>query len=302
MRVIVHGGADSPPEHPESRRAVLDRAADRGAAESIPTDAVCSAIGVLESDPQFNAGVGAAIQADGYARTDAGLMTDDLEVGAACAMPGVEHAVEVARIVNTETPHVLVAGVHAVDLAESFGVETGVNLDTPAARERFETERSRVPIPADVRAQAKWVNDRFGDETESETDSVPPGTDHDTVGAVATDGKSIAAATSSGGRWFALAGRVGDVSQVGSGFYCTPAGGASATGAGEDIARVTLSRRAVQLLETGIDATTAAETAIEEFADLTGSRAGIILLTQSGDVGSAFNSPAMATSVAGAVD
>lgn len=119
---------------------------------------------------------------------------------------------------------------------------------------------------------------------------------------MATDGESVAAATSSGGRWFALAGRVGDVSQVGSGFYCTPAGGASATGAGEDIARITLSRRAIQLLEGGLDAQSAAESAIEEFEDRTGSRAGVILLTPAGDVGSAYNSPAMATSVAGRPD
>ncbi|MFC6755245.1 isoaspartyl peptidase/L-asparaginase, partial [Halorubrum tibetense] len=77
--------------------------------------------------------------------------------------------------------------------------------------------------------------------------------------------------------------------------FCTEAGGASATGAGEDIARVTLSRRAVDLLADGYDADTAADRAIREFDDLTGSGAGVIVC---GDdtVGSAFNTDGMQTS------
>ncbi|RDZ36402.1 asparaginase [Haloferax sp. Atlit-47N] len=120
---------------------------------------------------------------------------------------------------------------------------------------------------------------------------------HDTVGAVATDGETFASATSTGGRWFALAGRVGDVPQIGSGFYASPAGGASTTGAGEDIARVTLARRAVGHLERGCDAQTAADLAIAEFGELTGSSAGIILLDDEG-FGSAYNSDGMQTSTA----
>lgn len=80
--------------------------------------------------------------------------------------------------------------------------------------------------------------------------------------------------------------------QVGSGFYCTPAGGASATGAGEDIARVTLAQRAVDHLADGTTADRAASLAIEEFETLTGSEAGVIVCGPDG-VGSAFNSAAM---------
>ena len=87
--------------------------------------------------------------------------------------------------------------------------------------------------------------------------------------------------------------------QVGSGFYCSPAGGASATGAGEDIARTTLSRRAVDRLADGADARAAAEAAIEEFGDLVEGSAGVILLTPDGDAGEAYNSDAMQTAVAG---
>ena len=294
MRVIVHGGAGSPPEEPEERQDVLDSAAKTGAATDDPTEAVCAAVRVLESDPWFNAGVGSAVQSDGYIRTDAGLMTDDLDAGAACSMPGVEHAVDVARVVKEETPHVLVSGVHAVDLAEAFGIDTDMDLWSERTREQWD-ELDRRPA-GDARAHARWVTKRFG--------GAPEGTDgdHDTVGAVAADGERVAAATSTGGRWLALAGRVGDVPQIGSGFYCTEAGGASATGAGEDIARVTLSRRAVDLLADGETAQDAAEVAIDEFGTLVEGSAGVIVLTSDGDAGEAYNSDAMQTSVAGTVE
>ena len=296
MKVIVHGGAGSPPDEPADRQAVLDVAAERGAGAGSATEAVVEAVRVLETDPRFNAGVGSSIQSDGVARTDAGLMTDDRAVGAACSMPGVEHAVDVARLVKEETPHVLVSGVHAVDLAEAFDVETDVDLLTEGTRERWAEEEA--PDSFDTAEHLEFVNGRFGWESGSDG-SGAGGRDHDTVGAVARDGDRIAAATSTGGRWAALAGRVGDVPQVGSGFYATRAGGASATGAGEDIVRVTLSRRAVDHLEAGRTASEAADLAIEEFEDLTGSRAGVIVLGNDGAHGSAYNSDAMQTSVAG---
>jgi beta-aspartyl-peptidase (threonine type) len=132
-----------------------------------------------------------------------------------------------------------------------------------------------------------------GSQSDGDSGRAP---DHDTVGAVATDGETFAAATSTGGRSFALAGRVGDVPQVGSGFFCTGAGGASATGAGEDIARVTLSRRAVGYLDEGVEAQEAADRAIDEFEAITGSGAGVIVLGEDG-AGSAFNTGGMQTSV-----
>ena len=297
MKVIVHGGAGSPSDEPSDRQAVLDSAAAAGAATGDVTDAVVEAVRTLESDPRFNAGVGSAIQSDGVARTDAGLMTDDRTAGAACAMPSVEHAVEVARAVKEETPHVLVAGVHAVDLAEAVGVETDVDLGTEETRERWAGEEP--PGSFDTDEHLAFVNGRFGrdDGSGDEGGGAEHRPDHDTVGAVARDGDRIAAATSTGGRWCALAGRVGDVPQVGSGFYATRAGGASATGAGEDIARVTLARRAVDHLEAGRSAADAAELSIEEFEDLTGSTAGVIVMANDGDHGSAYNSDAMQTSV-----
>jgi beta-aspartyl-peptidase (threonine type) len=307
MQLLAHGGAGSPPDEPADRQAVLDEAVARGAEESDPVDAVCAAVRVLEVDPSFNAGVGSAVQSDGMIRTDAGIMTADGDVGAAGAMPEVCHAVEVARAVMTETPHVMLAGERAVAFAHAVGVETGLDLWADRTRERWgDTE----PPTGDAGEHLRWVRERFasdengdaidgeGGENDAEAGDHPPRADphdHDTVGAVAREGDAIAAATSTGGRWFALAGRVGDVPQVGAGFFASEAGAASATGAGEDIAREGLARRAVDLLERGAGAETAARLAIEEFDEAAEGNAGIVVVDADGAMGEAFNSPAMQT-------
>ncbi|WP_415379223.1 isoaspartyl peptidase/L-asparaginase [Halosimplex sp. TS25] len=317
MQIIAHGGAGSPPDEPADRQAVLDEAAACGAEAADPVAAVCAAVRVLEVDPAFNAGVGGAVQSDGIIRTDAGLMTADGGVGAAGAMPGVCHAVEVARAVMEETPHVMLAGERAVSFADAVDVETGIDLWADRTRERW---ADADPPVDDPQAHLQWVRDRFGGEESGATGEADDGSaaaddptsdaesaasaradphDHDTVGAVARDGDEIAAATSTGGRWCALSGRVGDVPQVGAGFYASAAGGASATGAGEDIAREGLARRAVALLERGADAETAARIAIEEFDDAADGDAGIIVVGADGTVGEAFNSPAMQTARTG---
>lgn len=283
MRIIVHGGAGSGAslDGPTAdRQAVLDAAASDGAAADTPLDAVETALRRLEGDERFNAGRGGAVQSDGVVRVDAGLMTSDRTVGAVANVPGVEAAVAAARVVAAETPHVCVVGEHAAELAADFGVETGVDLMTERTRERFADAAPPAGSPA---AHLDWLRERFGG--------------HDTVGAVAGNGDRFAAATSTAGRWFALAGRVGDVPQVGSGFSCTPAGGASATGAGEDIARVTLARRAVDALADGASADRAATLAIEAFEELTGSTAGVIVCGPTG-VGAAKNSESMQVAAA----
>ncbi|QLH76218.1 isoaspartyl peptidase/L-asparaginase [Halosimplex rubrum] len=297
MQLIAHGGAGSPPDEPAERQAVLDEAVARGAEESDPVDAVCAAVRVLEVDPSFNAGVGSAVQSDGMIRTDAGLMTADGEVGAAGAMPEVCHAVEVARAVMTETPHVMLAGERAVAFAHAVGVETGLDLWADRTRERW---GDAEPPTGDPEAHLRWVRERFASDEDLDRagdQQVSPADphDHDTVGAVAREGEEIAAATSTGGRWFALAGRVGDVPQVGAGFFASEAGGASATGAGEDIAREGLARRAVDLLEGGADAEAAARLAVEEFDDAAAGNAGIVVVDADGRTGEAYNSPAMQT-------
>jgi isoaspartyl peptidase/L-asparaginase-like protein (Ntn-hydrolase superfamily) len=305
MRLIVHGGAGADPDDPADRRAVLDEAAATGADEETPSDAVVAAVSVLERSPRFNAGLGSAVQSDGVVRTDAGIMTDEREIGAACGMPGVRDAVSVARRVMEATPHVLLSGPRTVDFAAAHGIDIDADLLTEGTRARW--DELDPPAIEDYAAHLAWVDERFGrDGGSGDTEGVRS---HDTVGAVAvengtagSDDERIAAATSTGGRWCALAGRVGDVPQVGSGFFCAEIGGASATGAGEDIAETGLSRRAIDRLDAGRNPQAAAEEAIAEFAERTGSEAGVIVADRTGETGSAFNSESMQVSVADAAE
>lgn len=284
MQLIVHGGAGAAPDDPTARLAVLQRAANAGAGAPTPLDAVEVALGVLEMSPRFNAGVGGAVQADGVVRTDAGVMTDERAVGAVCAMPGVVRATAVARAVLERTPHVLVSGRRAAELAPAAGVETGVDLLTDETGERYAAADPPTGATPDRLA---WVRERFG---------TPDRPDHDTVGAVAVaeDGR-LAAGTSTGGRWFAFPGRVGDTPQVGAGFYASPAGGASATGWGEDIARMTLCRDVVARLEADADPRTAAAGAVERLAAETGGEVGVIVAGDDGRFGEAYTTDRMQT-------
>jgi beta-aspartyl-peptidase (threonine type) len=292
MDLLVHGGAGTTPERPETRQSTLDEAAAAGRDCETPTGAVVTAVRHLESAPRFNAGVGSAVQSDGRIRTDAGLMTGDGETGAAGAMPGVAHAIDVARAVKTATPHVLLAGERAVALAESSGAETDCNLWTERTRERWDA--ADPPERATTREQTAWVREHFGDDRPH--NGAP--TDHDTVGAVATDGRRLAAATSTGGRWFALAGRVGDVPQVGAGFYATERAAVSTTGDGEAIARFGLARRVALAIEDGDRPQHAADRVLRGFESETGGGAGVIALRADGTTGSAYNTEAMQTSTA----
>ena len=278
MQLVVHGGAGGVPDDPKQRQRVLDRAVAVGTENAAPLTAAVTAVGVLEADPRFNAGVGSAVQSDGTIRTDAGLMTSDGRTGAACSMPGVEQAASVARVVAEETPHVLVSGQQAVELAEAFGIPTGVTLWSPETRRRW----AGLSVPgADTRDQLEFVREQFGGI--------------DTVGAVATDGEEVVAVTSTGGRWCALAGRVGDVPQIGAGFYASARAAASATGAGEAIARFGLARRVVDAIENGDDPETATDRTIRGFGSEMGAEAGVIAVDVDGRTGSAFNSEGMQT-------
>lgn len=283
MQIVVHGGAGSTPEDPNRRQAVLEDAALAGSEASTPSDAVREAVRTLEASPRFNAGVGGAAQSDGVIRTDAGLMVSDGSVGAAAGLRNVAAAIDVADAVRTETPHVLLTGREAVQFAREQGVATDNDLWTDRSRSRW----AESPFPDLARAeQLAAVRAEFGQA-------------HDTVGAVATDGDRVAAATSTGGRWFALAGRVGDVPQVGCGFYASTAGAVSTTGAGEGIARVTMARIAEQALADGAEPGSAAARALEAFETTAAGSAGLIVITPEGDHAARYSSEMMQTAVAG---
>lgn len=103
------------------------------------------------------------------------------------------------------------------------------------------------------------------------------------MGAVAVDAKGrVAAATSTGGTNGKLPGRVGDTPLIGCG-TCADGrlGAASATGVGEYIIRLTLTRRLLERLERGAAPAEALDACLDDVVRL-GGEAGLILATPAG--------------------
>ncbi len=269
--IIVHGGAHSIPEGKiEPHKVGCARAAEAGAAllaeGGSALDAVETAIRSLEDDPVFNAGFGSALNSEGVAEMDAGIMSgSDLQVGGVASILGVRHPISAARQVMA-TPHVLLSAEGARCFAEASGCEMCA---------------SEALIDAEVLAE--WEHDRSLRGA-------------DTVGCVALDLEgNFAVGTSTGGTMHKMPGRIGDSSLVGLGLYADNMGGAvSMTGDGEAIMRLALAHRIVQALCRGEEADRAAEEAVAVMAQRVGGVGGCIVLDQQGRIGLAHNSPHLA--------
>jgi beta-aspartyl-peptidase (threonine type) len=272
--ILVHGGAG---RHREATRPAkligVRAAADAGwavlSAGGSALDAVEAATRVLEADPLFDAGRGSYPNRDGVVEVDAVVMEGtNLGCGAVAAVPGVLHAVTLARRVLTDTPHAFLVGEGALRLARAAG------LTVPA------------PELLAEEALAVWRARR-------EQGLAAPVAD--TVGAVAVDaGGRVAAATSTGGTCDKWPGRVGDSPVVGAGAYADDRlGAASCTGQGEAILRLCLAYQACRALADGQPAMAAARWAIDQLTERTAAEGGLILVAPDGRLGWAWNTSAM---------
>jgi beta-aspartyl-peptidase (threonine type) len=276
--LIVHGGAgDIPLDIHEAHITGCRRAAKAGwavlARGGPALEAVEAAVCVLEDDPAFDAGRGAFPNAAGEIELDAIIMDGrDLSFGAVAAVQRVCHPVTLARLVMAESEHAMLAGTGA----ESFAREHDLPV-CPTEELLAEPELERW------RAAQSGGNPR-GRE--------PPGSaPSDTVGAVAWDAEgNLAAATSTGGTFNKLPGRVGDSPLVGCGAYADNRTGAvSATGLGEALMKVIISKAACDLIARGMSAQGAADAAISLLAERTTGQGGLIVLDRLGRIGIAHN-------------
>jgi beta-aspartyl-peptidase (threonine type) len=278
--IIVHGGAGtrSPdgvnsgaPDDPRlegARRACAAGAAvlDRGGSA---LDAVEVAVRALEDDPLFNAGTGSTLTSAGDVELDASIMDGaSLRCGAVAVVKDVKNPIALARAVMERTEHVMLAGPAASAFAREAGFPLHPNelLVTPAQRARWEAARRGA------------VSSKTG-----------------TVGAVARDVHGhLAAATSTGGMAMKLPGRVGDTPLVGCGTYADDELAAvSCTGHGERIIPLTLARHVADLVGAGRPAMEAAREGIALLGRRTQGTGGLIVVAPGGDLGWAYNTPAM---------
>ena len=256
--LIVHGGAGADPGGREELRGGMRDAVAAGWRALVEggtaLDAVEAAVRSLEDHPRFNAGRGSVLTAAGTVETDASIMEgDQLRNGAVAAVSGVRNPISLARQIPEAGRHSLFAGSGALTRAR----ELGVPLCDPA---ELVTEHQRRRLAA---LQAG------------------------TVGAVALDRLgTIAAATSTGGMAGKLPGRVGDSALIGCGTYAeSTLGGVSCTGDGEAIIRVTLARRALDILKSVGEPGHACEDALSVLVEEGRGQGGLILVDWRGRVG-----------------
>jgi beta-aspartyl-peptidase (threonine type) len=280
-QIVIHGGAGVMPrgsisaEDEAAYRAGLEVARDAGAAilasGGLALDAVEAAVRSLEDNPNFNAGRGAVLDRDGFAELDAAIMDGrDRSAGAVAQVRAIRNPVSGARAVMETTPHVLLAGPGAVQVARDSGLEIvdPSYFVTPRRQDQLKRVLSR-------RVEA-W--DKRG-----------------TVGAVARDARgNLAAATSTGGMAAKMPGRIGDSPLIGAGVYADNASCAvSATGHGEMFIRVSVARMICARVEMqGMSAKAAAEATLAEVKAI-GGDGGVIVVTKDGDTAMAMNTDGM---------
>jgi beta-aspartyl-peptidase (threonine type) len=232
-------------------------------------DAVCASVAVLEDDPLFNAGHGAALTASGQAELDASVMTGSGLAGAIAVSRCARNPVRVARAVMEHTEHVLI-----VDPDVTFLELHGLDV---VERDYFVTELRRQQLDRVLEGRA-----------------VAPR--HGTVGAVARDADCrIAAATSTGGMTGQADGRVGDTPIVGAGIYARDDVVAiSCTGDGEAFIRgVVAYDIAARIRYLGAPLAEAVRDTIEQELTRRGPTGGLVAVGGDGRVVVAHNSPMM---------
>jgi beta-aspartyl-peptidase (threonine type) len=279
--VAVHGGAGTsagadPTRYFEGTR----RAAEAGLRVLLQggsaLDAAQAAAVILEDDPEFNAGIGAALTSAGEVELDASCMDGTtLRAGAVACVKTVKNPILAARRVCDDSPHVLMCATGA----EAFARELGI---------------PEVPNPALItaRQRARWQE--LHDLAQKEgADSVRRNIG--TIGAVAVDARGrVAACTSTGGTMYKRPGRVGDTPIIGAGTYADDKeAAASSTGLGEAILKVSLARAACVLVREGASPRAAAIEAVGLLRERAQGDGGIIVAGPDGRLGWAYNTPRM---------
>jgi beta-aspartyl-peptidase (threonine type) len=235
-----------------------------GAAREDALDAVEAAVRVLEDDPRLNAGYGAVLNLAGAVELDAGISDGATGRSGGVGNVAVRHPVSLARRVLEETPHVLLTGTGAA----AFGAAMEEVEVAPEERRRWE----------EAKEQGRLDVARFGDPGEV-----------DTVGAVAcAPGGGLAAASSTGGVFGKMPGRMGDSAIFGAGHYASRAAAVVGTGVGEMFLETLACARAGLLIEAGAHPQEACEGVIRLLGERAALPAGLLALDARGRAGAAF--------------
>jgi L-asparaginase/beta-aspartyl-peptidase (threonine type) len=248
----------------EHLRELTEKGRERLDAGGSALDVVEYAVAGMESSGLYVAGRGSAPNAAGYVELDASIMDGaSQDAGAVAAIAGVINPVSVAKRVMQETPHVMLAGKGALAFARRLNLEEVGDPDT------------YYVLPVGVHEHE--IHEQK----------------HGTVGAVALDQSGgLAAATSTGGTFGRLEGRVGDSPLIGAGTWADSDIAISCTGTGEHIIRAGGALSIACKVKAGATPGAAIDEMLAEIRRL-GGDAGIIAVTRSGEIVMTYNSEGM---------
>jgi L-asparaginase/beta-aspartyl-peptidase (threonine type) len=265
----LHGGAGARSGRDYSvaeyhMRELAENARDRLASGARALDVVEYAVAQMESSGLYVAGRGSAPNSAGYVELDASIMDGPVSAaGAVSCIRDVVSPVSVARRVMEATPHVMLSGAGALAFARAQG------FDEVAEPHKYYT----LPI---------GVNE---DEVRDQT--------HGTVGAVALDTNGeLAAATSTGGTFGKLEGRVGDTPIIGAGTWADSEVAISCTGTGEYFIRTGAALSVACRVRAGASLSQAIDEVLADVRHL-GGDGGIIAVDSSGRIEMIYNSEGM---------
>lgn len=267
--IAIHGGAGAVSGRDYSTaedhlRELAGRAQRMLAEGASALDTVELVVTDLEACGLYVAGRGSAPNSAGYVELDASIMAGpERRAGAVAGIRDVRQPIAVARAVMERTPHVMLAGAGALAFARAQGFEPVGDPD------------AYYVLPVGVEA--------------GDLDSGA----HGTVGAVARDKAGrLAAATSTGGTFGKLEGRIGDTPLIGAGTWADDTIAVSCTGTGEYFIRAGAALAVATRVRAGEDVVIAVDAVLADVAAL-GGDGGIIAVTAAGEIAMRYNSEGM---------
>lgn len=231
-------------------------------------DAAIAGVQVEEENiKNTTVGNGGTPDREGHVTLDACVMDHNGNAGSVVYVENYTRVAALAKIVMEETPHVMLAGRGAEDLAEKNGFtkQDLLNENTESAyREWLKTSDYKPAINIE---------------------------NHDTIGILCMDQNGdIGGACTTSGLAYKMHGRVGDSPIIGSGLFVdNEVGGAAATGMGEEIMKSVGSFLIVELMRQGKSPQEACEEAVHRIVKKGGQedfQVAYIAMNKNGETGS----------------
>jgi len=271
--LILHGGAGARRSRDytaeiANMREVVEAMKARLEAGASALDVAVETTVLLEDSGLYVAGRGASPNLAGEYELDASLMDGpSRRAGAVAAFQGYRNPIRAARTVMDHSPHVLLAGSGAARFAGEHGLD---RIEDPEA----------------------WFT-RAGQGEDNHPPGQGPQLSHGTVGCCVLDTRGrLAAATSTGGVFGKLPGRVGDTPIPAAGVWATDRVAVSCTGQGEYFIRTAAAAQMHWRVEAGASIIEAGQAVIAGIGDM-GGDGGLIALDAAGHRADPFNSQGM---------